>query len=135
MMEKEYHTGNHCKYLLKAHLIFVVKYRKKLLVGEMDDEMKQVLFEVGQESDFSIEVMETDKDHVHFLIDYPPKLSMASIVNRLKSMSTNRIWKRRETELKKQFWKENTFWHDGYFICSTGDANTETIRKYIEEQG
>jgi putative transposase len=134
-VEKEYHSGNHCKYLLKAHLILVVKYRKKLLVGDMDDTMKQILFEVGQESDFVIESMETDKDHVHFLLDYPPKFSMSSMVNRLKSMSTNRIWKAKGTELKTAFWKENTFWHDGYFCCSTGDASTETIRKYIEEQG
>ena len=135
LMDKQYHTGSHCKYLLNSHLIFVVKYRKKLLVGDMDDAMKQVLFEVGQESDFAIEVMETDKDHVHLLVDYPPKLSMASIVNRLKSMSTNRIWKLKQTELKTVFWKENTFWSDGYFCCSTGDASTDTIKQYIEEQG
>ena len=128
---QEYKTKNQCKYLLKAHLILVVKYRKKLLVNNMDDAMKQVLFEVGQESDFDIEVMETDKDHVHLLLDYPPKLSMASIVNRLKSMSTNRIWKQKAVELRKAFWKENTFWSDGYFCCSTGDAGTDTIKRYI----
>jgi putative transposase len=134
-MGKEYHSGNRCRYLLKVHLILVIKYRKKLLTGSMDDDIKQVLFDISKESDFSIEMMETDKDHVHMLLDYPPNLSLSSIVNRLKSMSTNRIWKRRAIELKKQFWKENTFWSDGYFCCSTGDACTETIRQYIEEQG
>jgi putative transposase len=101
----------------------------------MDATMKQILFDIANESDFEIEVMETDKDHVHLLLDYPPKLSMASIVNRLKSMSTNRIWKQKVVDLKKVFWAENTFWSDGYFCCSTGDASTDTIRQYIEEQG
>jgi len=134
-MTKQYHTGSHSKYLLKAHLILVVKYRKKLLVNDMDDVMKQALFEVGPLSDFEIEVMETDEDHVHLLLNYSPKLSIASIVNRLKGMSTNRIWKLKAVELKKVFWKENTFWSDGYFCCSIGDASTNMIKEYIEEQG
>ena len=50
-------------------------------------------------------------------------------------MSTNRIWKKHPDALKKSYWKENTFWGDGYFVCSTGNANMETIKKYIEEQG
>jgi putative transposase len=54
---------------------------------------------------------------------------------KIKTISTNRIWKKYGIMLKKYYWKENTFWSDGYFVCSIGEANTETIRKYIEEQG
>ena len=49
-------------------------------------------------------------------------------------MSTNRIWKKHGETLKKNYWKENIFWSDDYFVCSTGNANMETIKKYIEEQ-
>ena len=54
------------------------------------------------------------------------------IAHQLKQISTFRIWKKYAKELKKHFWKERTFWSDGYFVCSTGDASTETIQKYIE---
>ena len=134
-MSKKYHTGSHCRYLLKVHLIFVTKYRKRILVNAVDEEIKQIMFDVAQESDFIIETMQTDGDHIHFLIDYPPTLAISSIVNRLKSMSTNRLWKQFGTYLKNQYWKEKTLWTDGYFCCSTGDASTDTIKQYIEEQG
>jgi putative transposase len=97
--------------------------------------MKQILFEISKQSDFTIDVMQSDIDHIHILIDYPPKLSISSIVNRLKALSTKRIYQKHEVFLKKQYWKENTFWSDGYFVCTTGDACTETIKKYIEQQG
>lgn len=134
-MNKKYHTGSHCKCLLKVHLIFVTKYRKKILVNLADETLKQIMFEVAQESDFTIEMMETDVDHIHFLIDYPPTLQISSIVNRLKSVSTNRLWKQFGAYLKNSYWKEKTLWSDGYFCCSTGDASTDTIKEYIEEQG
>lgn len=134
--KKKYRSNSHCKFLLKAHIIFVTKYRKRLLVNKVDEEMKQFLYDVANESDFKIEMMESeDGDHVHLLVDYPPTLKISSIVNRLKSISTNRIWKMFPSFLNNHFWKEHTFWSDGYFACSTGDVSTETIRKYIEEQG
>jgi len=88
-----------------------------------------------EDSLFSIESMETDKDHVHMLVDIDPNVSATQIVSRVKQMSTNRIWKKHSEALKNSYWKENTFWSDGYFVCSTGNANMETIKKYIEEQG
>lgn len=134
--KKKYKSTSHAKFLLKVHVIFVTKYRKRLLVNRVDEDMKQILFDIANESDFTIETMQSDNgDHVHMLIDYPPTLSVSSIVNRLKSMSTHRIWERFSNFLRSRFWKEHTFWSDGYFACSTGDVSTETIQKYIEEQG
>jgi len=105
-------------------------------VVQVDEDMKQILFDVTNESDFTIETMQSeDGDHIHLLIDYPPTVKVSSIVNRLKSMSTNRIWELHRAYLSGHFWKEHTFWSDGYFACSTGDVSTETIKRYIEEQG
>lgn len=134
-MSKEYHTSSHSKYLLKYHIVFCCKYRKKLLRGDLDEEMKQRLYAIAEKSGFTIDVLETDKDHVHLLVDAPPTLSPFDIINRLKSQSTFHIWKRFANFLQRHFWKEKTFWSDGYFVCTTGDASTETIRQYIEEQG
>ena len=134
---QKYHMKSHCKYMIKLHIIFVTKYRKHILDGEVDDDMKQIIYEISQMEDslFSIDSMETDKDHVHILVDIDLNVSATSIVSRVKQMSTNRIWKKHSETLNKIYWKENTFWSDGYFVCSTGNANMETIKKYIEEQG
>jgi len=75
-MSKKYHSGSHCRYLLKVHLIFVTKYRKKIIANAFEDEIKQIMFDISKESDFAIEIMETDKDHIHFLIDYPPNIAI-----------------------------------------------------------
>lgn len=134
-MKTKYHHSSHSKYLIKLHIVIAVKYRKKLLVDSLDEDMKQLLFEISQEKGFTIDTMQSDIDHIHILVDIPPTLSAFQIVHQLKQLSTFRIWKKYAVELKKHFWKERTFWSDGYFVCSTGDASTETIRKYIEEQG
>lgn len=130
-----YISKNRCKYYLKIHLILVCKYRKTLLQGDLDINMKKILTDIQEISDFTIDIMETDLDHIHFLISYPPNLSVSSIVNRLKSISTNRIWKLHYLYLKKQFWQEKTFWSDGYFVCSIGEASPNTIKHYIANQG
>ena len=69
------------------------------------------------------------------LITYPPNISVSSIVRRLKQCSTLSLWKQFPIMLSKQFCKECTFWSDGYFVCSIGEANPDTVRKYIENQG
>jgi len=132
--QNSYHSKDSSKFLLKIHLILVCKYRKQLLI-QLGEDCKQIMFEISQLSDFTIDTMEADKDHIHLLLDIVPKISVSSIVNRLKSISTNRLWKLHGNYLKTQFWKERTFWSDGYFACTTGNANMETIKKYIETQG
>jgi putative transposase len=91
--------------------------------------------DISTESDFDIETMEVDVDHIHLLINSVPKLSPLSIVKKLKQMSTHRIWINNKVLLRKHFWKEHTFCSDGYFISSIGNASEDTIRKYIESQG
>ena len=71
-----YNSTSRSKHYLKCHLIFVCKYRKKLLVVQLKDDMKSLLLNITQNSDFEIEVFESDLDHIHFLIRYLPKLSI-----------------------------------------------------------
>jgi len=130
----EYRTLNHSKFLILFHTIFVCKYRKKLLT-KLGEEIKEIFMDIAAESDFKIETLEVDQDHVHLLINSIPKLSPLALVNRLKSLSTHRIWINNSKFLRKHFWKEHTFWSDGYFMSSIGNASEETIRKYIESQG
>jgi putative transposase len=133
--KSNYITTNRSKHYLKCHLIFVCKYRKKLLVGQLNDDMKLILQSITDKSDFEIEVMETDKDHVHFLIRYIPRLSITQIVRRLKQQSTLHIWQLHSIQLRKEYWYKDMFWSDGYFVCSIGEASPDTIREYILSQG
>jgi putative transposase len=135
MKNSEYNCKNHSKYLIKLHFVFAVKYRKRLLKNELNEDVLQIMFEIAKQKNFSIDTMQSDVDHLHILVDVSSKISALNVAHSLKQISTHRIYKKYKTELKKHFWKENTFWSDGYFVCSTGDASTETIRKYIENQG
>ncbi len=133
--KSNYISSNRSKHYLKCHLIFVCKYRKKLLVGQLKDDMRSILLNITSNSDFEIEVFESDIDHIHFLIRYIPRLSVTSIVRKLKQESTIAIWQKHKNILSKNFWKEHTFWSDGYFVCSIGEASPDTIRQYILSQG
>ena len=130
-----FQSTSSCRYLLQIHLIFVVKYRKKLLIGSLNDDMLQKLFDISKRYDFEIKTMNSDIDHLHMLISMKPSISVSQIVRVLKQESTIYIWKKYKQLLKLHFWKEHTFWSDGYFVSSIGNANEKTIQKYIAEQG
>ena len=135
MILKEYISKNHSKFLIKYHIILVCKYRKQLLVGAVEYDMKKIMRHISEMSDFDIEVMETDKDHLHMMVRSEPKLSPLQIVRRLRQMSTSAVWKKYGDFLRHNFYKEHTFWTDGYFVSSIGNVSQETIKKYIENQG
>ena len=131
-----YTSRNHSKYFLIVHLIFVCKYRKKLLM-KLGNEIKVLMYEIAENNDFGVIEIEMDKDHVHFLIEYNPAQSVLGLVRLLKQISTYRIWRQNGNDifLKKHFWKERTFWSDGYFACSIGQVSKEIIERYIQTQG
>lgn len=134
-MIDEYNHNIRSKYLIKLHFVFAVKYRKRLLIESLNDDMLRIMSEIAKQKGFKIDTIQSDVDHLHILVDISPSFSAFEVAHQLKQMSTYRIYKKYRIELKKHFWKENTFWSDGYFVCSTGNASTETIRKYIETQG
>ncbi len=134
LVNRKYETKNHSKFLLMYHVIFVCKYRKKIL-EPIDDRLKQTLFDISKESDFEILEMETDKDHVHLLIKSEPKISVLSIIRRLKQESTYRLWKAKREYLRKHYWGENTLWSDGYFVSTIGNVSKEAVEYYIRNQG
>ena len=129
-----YKSKNHSKYCLTYHIILVCKYRKKLLTKYSDD-VKQIMFDISKNYDFVIKEMETDKDHVHLMVESVPKLSPLMIVRILKQQTTIQMWKLYHKELSKQFWKENTFFTDGYFCSTIGEVSSKTLKHYIQNQG
>lgn len=130
----EYISENHSKHLLMCHLIFVCKYRKKLLL-KIGDDIKTEIESIANHYGWQIIEKEIDQDHIHILIRYSPKWSILEIVRLLKQLTTYRMWQKHNKYLSQHFWKERTFWSDGYFSCSIGNVSKEIIQKYIQEQG
>jgi putative transposase len=116
------------------HVIFVCKYRKVIL-EPISEELKRIMIDISKESNFEIMEMETDKDHIHFLIKSEPKVSVLSIVRKLKQESTNRLWKTQNEYLEKYYWGENTLWSDGYFASTIGNVSKEAAEYYLRNQG
>ena len=88
-------SKNRHKYLLQYHIIFVCKYRKKLLMSkQISDDIKQFSYEICQKHKVIIRYMQTNKDHIHYMIETEPTMSISKIVNLMKSYTTYHIWKR-----------------------------------------
>ena len=135
-MNNNWKSKNRHKFLLQYHLIFVCKYRKKLLADQsISNDIKQLSYEICQKHNVTINKMETDKDHIHYMIETEPNIKLSNLVRIIKSYTTYHIWKFHKEYLSKQFWKGKTFWTDGYFICSIGNVSEKQLRKYIENQG
>lgn len=103
----DYVSENHSKYLLMVHLIFVVKYRRNLLV-KFGDEIKQIFYDIAKEKDIVIVEMEVDKNHIHLLVHYKPTMSVLDLVRWFKQISTYRLWRQNNNmmELLSSFGKK-----------------------------
>ena len=133
-MKQIYKTYGYAKTNLKYHIIFSTKYRRKCL-SQIRDIILDSFRYVENKSSFNILKMEIDKDHIHFLIESKPSLSIESIVNRMKSISTNYIYKHCFNYFKQFYYNENLLWTRGYFCSTIGEVSQKTLEHYIENQG
>ena len=134
-MEKssELRTGRSCVFAMHVHLVFVTKYRRKIFTKEILGHMRSIFSEICM--DFECEMIEFDGegDHVHLLINYPPKVSVSKLVNSLKGVSSRLLRKHGYPSIQKSLWGDH-LWSPSYFASSCGGAPIEILRKYIEEQ-
>lgn len=119
---------------LKIHVIFVVKYRKKLIKSELKDFLYKEMIDICEGRKFTILTLGGEEDHMHFLIEYLPSISISKIVERLKQLSVVSLWENFPELLNPHFWKEHTFWSDGYYVSSVGKVSEEIVKKYIDSQ-
>jgi len=131
-MSKDIRHGRHCVFNLHVHLVFVTRYRRQLFQKKHYDTLKHIFTDICR--DFEAELVEMDGagDHVHLLVNYEPKTSVAKLVNSLKGVSS-RLLKREHKELKKHYWK-GALWSPSYFAASCGGAPLDIIKQYIEQQ-
>ena len=134
-MDYRYNRHNRRKYSLKVQIVLVTKYRKQILKGSIADDVKQKILDIANTRGYEIIAMETDKDHIHFLLSYDATDRVCDIVKIVKQETTYYLWQKYNSVLSKQYWKKKIFWSDGYFACSIGEVSSATIQKYIESQG
>lgn len=134
-MEKEtdLRRGRHVVFNLHVHLVFVAKYRRKVFTKEILDDMRQIFESVC--TDFEAQLVEFDgeNDHVHLLVNYPPKVSISKLVNSLKGVSSRMIRQKNYSSIREKLWG-GALWSPSYFAGSCGGAPISIIRQYIEQQ-
>lgn len=115
---------------LKVHLVCVAKYRRAIFTSQSLAVIEKSFNEVAKKMDFQILEFNGESDHIHALIEYPPKLSISQIVNALKGVSSRRYG---QAGHPKPYGKD-ALWSPSYFVSSVGGAPIEVLKRYIREQ-
>jgi len=129
-MSNEYRYGSHTVSRMTAHIIWVTKYRYKVLTGDIQIRCRNLIKQVCDSEDVKILKGAVSKDHVHMLIEYAPSLKISDFVKRVKGR-TSRILQMEYPALKKQYWGKH-FWAIGYGVWSTGNVTEELVKEYLE---
>ena len=129
---RRYQIGAHTKTDLKVHLIWVPKYRKRVLAGAVAIRARDVLRQIAMEHEIDIITGKISVDHVHMFVGYRPMQDVSKIVQWLKGISF-RVLLSEFPHLKKQFWGKH-LWARGYLAVSSGNITDELIQQYIQEQ-
>lgn len=130
MATTRWKKSNTSVFNIAYHLIWCPKYRRNVLVGDIEKRLKQLLKEKAKENDWEIETMEIIPDHVHLFVKANPVASPHWIVQQLKGCTSN-ILRKEFPELKS---KLPTLWTRSYYCESVGHISEDTIKKYIEDQ-
>lgn len=130
MSTERWTTSNKAVYNIGYHLIWCPKYRRKVLVGDVEARLREILLEKAHDLGITIETMEIMPDHVHLFVKSLPTLAPHFIVQQLKGISS-RLLRQEFSQLKKRL---PTLWTRSYYCESVGHISEATIRKYIEDQ-
>ena len=125
-------TGRHCTFMLHAHLVFVTKYRHRVFSDTHLRRMKEIMRAVC--TDFETELVEFNgqTNHVHLLVNFPPKVALSKLVNSLKGVSSRRL-RQEFPDLVRHYWRAQRLWSGSYFAGSVGGAPISVLRQYIEQ--
>jgi putative transposase len=124
---RRYQLGAHTKTDLKVHLIWVPKYRKRVMIGEVAIRARDIIRRIAMEHEIDIITGKMASDHVHLFIAYRPTQNISQIVQWLKGISS-RLLLSEFPHLKRQFWGRH-FWARGYLAVSSGNITDEMVQK------
>lgn len=125
-------NNNHSVFLLHYHLIFVIKYRRKVINDIMSDRLKEIFENIAPKYNIVLQEFNHDIDHVHILFKAHPNTGISKFINAYKSASS-RLIKKEFPKIRKELWKEY-FWSRSFCLLTTGGAPIEVIKKYIKSQ-
>ena len=128
-----YRKTAHSVYDLKYHVVWITKYRKPVLRGEIALRLRELIRQTCARLEIYIVSGHVSVDHVHLLLSVPPNVAVSDAVQRLKGRSSRRLLEECG-ELSRQYWGQH-LWARGYFAVSTGNVTDEIIKQYIESQG
>lgn len=130
----EHIVKRHNKTLLLYHFVFPIKYRKSIITQEIGESLKDVCIEISARYEMNFVEIGYESDHVHFLVQGIPSMSVTEMTTRLKSITAKQLFQR-HPEIKAKLWGGN-LWTSGYYANTVGQyANEEVIKSYVENQG
>ena len=130
----EHKFKRHNKTLLLYHIVLPIKYRRTVLTHAVGESLKEICIGISERYEINFIEIGYESDHVHFLLQSVPTISVCEIAMKLKSITARQIFDR-HPEIKAMLWGGN-FWTSGYYANTVGQyTNEEVIRKYIENQG
>ena len=127
------HKGRGYVYSIQYHIVWCVKYRHKVIKNEVENRLKELLYKIAEDNNFTIEEMETDLDHIHLLIECTPQHYIPDMMKALKGVSARLLMKEHGDILKKELWGGH-LWNPSYFVATVSENTEEQIRKYIQNQ-
>ncbi len=131
-MENNYRLSSHCRFSLKYHFVWVTKYRKGILTGEVGTRLRDLVRQICQQNEVEILQGSVCKDHVHVLLSCPPNLSPSKLIQLVKERTSRKLMME-FLHLKKMYW-ERHLWTRGYFVASSGTVTDDVIAEYIRLQ-
>ncbi|WP_431913934.1 IS200/IS605 family transposase [Micromonospora carbonacea] len=126
-------TGRHCAFVMHVHLVFVTKFRHKVFGDRHLSRMEQIMRDVCADFEAGLVEFNGEDNHVHLLVNYPPKVAVARLVNSLKGVSSRRL-RQEFPDLAQHYYRANKLWSGSYFAGSVGGAPLSIVKQYIEQQ-
>ena len=130
---EHYRKSSHTTYDIKYHLVWITKYRKPVLTGEVAKRVRELIREICKGKEIEIIKGHVSKDHVHIFVSVPPHISVSNVMQSLKGKTSRKMMSEFKS-LSRTFWGRH-IWARGYFAASSGNVTDEVIMKYIEMQG
>jgi putative transposase len=131
--ELDIRSGRHCVFALHAHLVFVTKYRHPVFTGRHLERLEAVMRDVCADFETELAEFNGESNHVHLLVNFPPKVALSRLVNSLKGVSSRRM-RQEFPDLLRHYYRANRLWSGSYFAGSVGGAPISVLRQYIEQQ-
>ncbi|MCL4553321.1 MAG: IS200/IS605 family transposase [Candidatus Marsarchaeota archaeon] len=133
MATADFRTGRHVVYKLHVHIVLVPKYRREVMTQRVTACLRGAFSDVCGRYGATLDAFESDGDHAHLLVSYPPKVALSKLVMSLKTISSMKVRAENWPEVTRALWGKH-FWSPSYCVVSAGGAPIEVIKTYIENQ-